>query len=73
MFYLNSLKEMCIQVEVELSDARARLSVLEAEENKARMWAELASGDVLRLTNAVNGLNVAIANLTSDKNEGNKI
>lgn len=68
---MNELKELCAQVELDLKHARDNLAVFEAEEVQARRWSEMASDNCLRLQNAVNGLNMAIANLTSKENQGN--
>lgn len=67
---MNELKDLCAQVEMDLANARSNLATFEAEAATARRWAEMASSNVLRLQNAVNGLNTAIANLTSKENQG---
>lgn len=68
---MNELKELCREVEADLANAKTHLLICENEEAVARKWSAGASDNVLRLKNALTGLNMAIANLTSEENQGN--
>jgi hypothetical protein len=68
---LNLLKDLCAQVEEDLKAAKENRAVFEAEEARARLWTDQASDNCLRLQHAIDGLNKAIANLTSKENQGN--
>lgn len=68
---LNALKDLCAQVEDNLKAAKENLEVFKAEEARARLWTDDAEDNCLRLQHAVDGLNKAIANLSSKENQGN--